>query len=700
MHRTAKVFLSFLFGSLLVALCGIAAFAAASPAMTLNLPEAAVAADDDVEPDVKARVARISFIRGEAKIRRAGNEDWESVTLNLPVVEGDDIVTESGSRVEIQFDKNQHLRLDENAYLRIVNLKDEGIAVSLSLGTMTFRVISFDKDRSYFEIDAPKTTMAVQNSGTYRVDAGKEGDSEVRVAATDGGEARVYSDNAGFTLKNGRSVRVFIAGDRSGEWETAQATRYSDEFDEWASNRDGAIAKRLKEAHYDKYYDNDIYGADDLNDYGEWVHTRSYGYVWRPHRTSISRYADWSPYRYGHWRWMQPYGWIWVNDEPWGWATYHHGRWVYDAGYWNWSPYGYYRHTRSWWFPALVVINVFNNNVCWYPLPYHYGYYNYNSYHINNYYYGGNNNNTTTTNIYPPIVTGGVKPIPPVIGPTGGVKPIPPAQGPTGGVKPIPSKIRNITNALASDVVPTTGVVTLPTGSFGTSIKGIKKAPISVATSVLAIKTSDIQPVSLPSTVAVKGRITRDIATDRPKINTATMQSKVGAAPRNTGEPLDNDLRTKRVFGGRPPAVVNNPTGGTEPVNTAPSGPRKTGAIDRQPPIRQSDPPVRQAPVYSPPRIKDDRQDPPVRQPPRNDPPPVKQPRNDPPQYDQPPVRQPPPRNDPPPVKQPPRSDPPPVKQPPRSDPPPVKQPRNDPPPVKSDPKPEPKIPRKADGAG
>ncbi len=152
---------------------GILTYGAGSPAQTLNLPDEgsyASAEDEDV-PDVTARVARISFISGDAQIKRSGNEDWETANLNLPVVEGDEITTGSNSRIEIQFDNYQHLRLAGNSFLKIINLKDDGIAVSLSLGTLSLRITQFDKDKAYFEIDVPKTTVAVQKAGEYRIDA-------------------------------------------------------------------------------------------------------------------------------------------------------------------------------------------------------------------------------------------------------------------------------------------------------------------------------------------------------------------------------------------------------------------------------------------------------------------------------------------------------------------------------------------------
>ncbi|HLM00929.1 MAG TPA: DUF6600 domain-containing protein, partial [Pyrinomonadaceae bacterium] len=431
-------------------------------------------AADDYIPEVTARVARISFLRGEVQIKRAGGNDyWERATLNLPLVEGDQIATEPGARLEIQFDRDSFLRLAENSYLKITTLRDEGIALSLPQGTVSLRVLSFDKSRTYFEIDAPQTTVSVQKTGMYRIDAGDKDSTQIRVTATDEAEARVYSENSGFTVRNGRSATVYLDGANSGEWQMADAARYADEWDEWVLERDARVARLLREAYYDKYYDRDMYGAEDLNEHGEWVFTRKYGWVWRPHRNSVSSYADWSPYRYGHWRWVPPYGWTWVNDEPWGWATYHHGRWIYVDGEWSWTPYASYRPRRSWWRPALVVVTWSGNLICWYPLPYDYGYYNYNNYYYSSYHHTTIiNNNTTVVNPTPtPSVTPNAVPVPL------------PGKGPK--APPLQS-------------IPPGAVVAVGKEQFGTQIKGAKSAPLEVARVVLS-KDPDVMIKEAPS---------------------------------------------------------------------------------------------------------------------------------------------------------------------------------------------------------
>jgi hypothetical protein len=330
--------------------------------------------DDDYGYEETARVARVSLIAGDVSLRRAGSDKWEHAAPNLPLVEGDRLTTGANSRLEIQIDSRNFLRVGEYATLDIVTLRDEGVALSLPTGTATLRLARFDRDKEYFEIDAPGTTVAAEKTGLYRLDVEQNG--KVRVAVRDGGRARLYSESSGFTLRDGRAAEtVFADNARDADWEFSNVRPF-DNFDTWVDERERYLLARLRYDNRDRYYDPQVYGAEELDAYGDWVETHDYGYVWRPRVTVINNYNDWAPYRYGHWDWCPPYGWVWVGDEPWGWAPYHYGRWVYYDNNWCWAPRGYfgYRH-RSWWRPALVAfVNVhlsFGDNICWYPLPYH-----------------------------------------------------------------------------------------------------------------------------------------------------------------------------------------------------------------------------------------------------------------------------------------------------------------------------------------
>ena len=99
---------------------------------------------------------------------------------------------------------------------------------------------------------------------------------------------------------------------------------------------------------------------DDLGSQGTWMQTDNYGYVWQPNVQD----PDWRPYSNGNWVYTDD-GWTWVADqsEPWGWATYHYGRWTnLDGVGWVWVP-GYT------WAPAWVSWRYGGGYCGWAPLP-------------------------------------------------------------------------------------------------------------------------------------------------------------------------------------------------------------------------------------------------------------------------------------------------------------------------------------------
>ncbi|WP_395733914.1 DUF6600 domain-containing protein [Prosthecobacter sp.] len=97
---------------------------------------------------------------------------------------------------------------------------------------------------------------------------------------------------------------------------------------------------------------------DRLTPFGRWFEVNGYGYCWRPTITV----AGWRPYVDGCWVWSS-LGWAWQSNEPFGWATYHYGRWVNLARYgWVWVP-------GSDWAPAWVAWRQSRDCVGWAPLP-------------------------------------------------------------------------------------------------------------------------------------------------------------------------------------------------------------------------------------------------------------------------------------------------------------------------------------------
>jgi len=91
---------------------------------------------------------------------------------------------------------------------------------------------------------------------------------------------------------------------------------------------------------------------------GRWLSHDKLGWVWKPYNVS----GDWRPYTVGRWIYSD-YGWTWVSDEDWGWATYHYGRWFFDANFgWVWIP-------GTVWGPAWVSWRYGGGYIGWAPLP-------------------------------------------------------------------------------------------------------------------------------------------------------------------------------------------------------------------------------------------------------------------------------------------------------------------------------------------
>jgi hypothetical protein len=97
-----------------------------------------------------------------------------------------------------------------------------------------------------------------------------------------------------------------------------------------------------------------------LEHHGEWLETSDYGYVWQPREAERSR--SWRPYTNGRWAYTDA-GWTWISEEPFGWATYHYGRWTRLRGVgWVWVP-------GDQWAPAWVSWRKSSDYVGWAPLP-------------------------------------------------------------------------------------------------------------------------------------------------------------------------------------------------------------------------------------------------------------------------------------------------------------------------------------------
>jgi hypothetical protein len=303
----------------------------------LGLTNFAYTASAQDEQDPSSRIARLNFVEGSVSFQPAGDQDWTQANLGRPLTTGDSIWTDQDSRGEIHTGSTV-FRLGSQTGISFLNLDDQAVQVQLAEGALSVHVRRIDPDEAY-EIDAPNLAFSILRPGDYRFDVSANGDSTV--VSVYAGQGIVTGGGRTYDVTPGQ--RAIFDGSDDLRYRVEPAS--NDVFESWAR------ARQMHEEHLvaARYVSPEVTGYEDLDDYGTWDTDAEYGAYWIPNRVE----AGWVPYHAGHWVWVAPWGWTWVDDEPWGFAPFHYGRWALIAGRWAWIP-GPVTETRCVYAPALV----------------------------------------------------------------------------------------------------------------------------------------------------------------------------------------------------------------------------------------------------------------------------------------------------------------------------------------------------------
>jgi hypothetical protein len=300
--------------------------------------------------------ARLSLLQGDVIVQTAdtGNE-WVAASINMPLMPGDKIWVPEGGRAEIQFLGGTYLRADGNTEMDITNLRPGGedniVQVGIPQGRAYVRYRKLPAGNSVFQIDTPLASAVSYGSGDFDVTAYEYGYTEVSVL-----DGIVYVESKNGNTKVGRGTMVSVGTDNYAD---LSPLRPKDDWLRWNLSRDSQFARARESSRYlppalDSY-------SSDFDEYGRWVHTPDYGYVWTP-KVVVS---GWAPYRSGRWVWTGG-DYVWVSYEPWGWAPYHYGRWSHRAGIgWFWVPPAV---NAAFWSPGFVAWIQTPTYVSWVPL--------------------------------------------------------------------------------------------------------------------------------------------------------------------------------------------------------------------------------------------------------------------------------------------------------------------------------------------
>jgi hypothetical protein len=283
-------------------------------------------------------VARLSLLNGDVSVRRGDSGDWVAGAVNAPLLAGDRILATGGSRAEVQFDHYHRIRLAGDTEIRLPELETRRYQIQVASGTVTFSAMQGGD--AQVEISTRSAAVRPIAHGVYRVTVLPDGAADITVRE---GEAEIFTPTGSHKIRPGRTMKVRLDDAGQSEFQLLSAIP-RDAWDEFNERRD----KDLRSSTSYQYLSRDIYGAEDLDGFGNWVNIPPYGWCWRPMVA-----AGWAPYRFGRWSWLDWFGWTWMSMDPWGWAPFHFGRWFHWGGLWHWHPGAMWApHV---WQPALVA---------------------------------------------------------------------------------------------------------------------------------------------------------------------------------------------------------------------------------------------------------------------------------------------------------------------------------------------------------
>jgi len=284
-----------------------------------------------------ARVGRVSLTSGKVGFRSLGATLWSDAEVNDPASTGASLRTEPQARAEIRIGPDT-IDLAESTEIAIANLNDQTAEIAIKRGRIDLDIRQLGP-RESIQIDLPRGGVWLLQPGRYDIDAGSSVQPP-RIAAFTG-RARFVGGGADLPIKAGDALLPTSAGAVAAATEPAAA----DEFAQWCGAR--AVDETRLAAAY--YVSRSMTGFAALDAGGSWHASAKYGEVWVPNALP----ADWAPFRDGHWRWAAPWGWTWIDDQPWGFAPSHYGRWAFADGHWAWVPGGFSAHPV--YAPAVVA---------------------------------------------------------------------------------------------------------------------------------------------------------------------------------------------------------------------------------------------------------------------------------------------------------------------------------------------------------
>jgi hypothetical protein len=280
-------------------------------------------------------------------VYREGSLNPEIAVLNLPLGPGDTIQTTDSRQCEIQFDTGTLVRMDKDTSLKIETVLAGSLSSQKKLTNLLLHkghiyvMYKRYKRGEVFQIITPNTAIKMDHNSVGFVNAKNDGSTDVQIKEGKGHVMYGPDEKNLEKKKLKKHMTLTVSPDDTvarGAYERDTGFELWNEGmnKEFVSMHKGVTA--IPEPIY-KYPKSVIYFAQKYsNRYGEWKWSPLYGFVWKPYYSRNYPTGEWQPYMHGSWTSFDNQL-FWVPEEPWGWAPYHLGVWMWDKDIgWIWIP--------------------------------------------------------------------------------------------------------------------------------------------------------------------------------------------------------------------------------------------------------------------------------------------------------------------------------------------------------------------------
>jgi hypothetical protein len=234
-------------------------------------------------------IVRISYLEGDVRIARASKNEgggkgatWETAVMNLPLEEGDNLVTGKDGRAEIEFEDDSTVYVAENSALNFEDLRStSGVPhteLALVSGAVTMHLDSL-MPGEMFVLHTPKNQLLTRypQKADMRVSSYLDGTAvtpltpgKLNIAGTNG-EEQVTPDKT-FLFEDGHKMAAA----------TPEQTPDYAAFDAWVADRYSTRTADTQAVMEESGLQRPIPGLAQLKGKGAFYDCQPYGKCWEP----------------------------------------------------------------------------------------------------------------------------------------------------------------------------------------------------------------------------------------------------------------------------------------------------------------------------------------------------------------------------------------------------------------------------------